>query len=207
MTIERGSDWGRRATFDPTLPVVGSDAEFAALFEIDGTGTVTGPELAAVTMGDLSRTLGSSRQDLSIIQGPTAVTALPIDLGVITDARGDRQLFVASVVVRRPLWGAGSTVACNVPFVGDWNLAPRAHPNDGALDIVVSELSFGDRMKARSRLPTGSHVPHPDLRIRRAAAASIDVPARARVFVDGVSRPLSGPLQVTVVPDATAVAV
>ena len=37
----------------------------------------------------------------------------------------------------------------NAQWLGDWDLGPRSHPNDGLLDVTDGTLPFGDRWKAR----------------------------------------------------------
>ena len=51
----------------------------------------------------------------------------------------------------------------NADRIGAWDVAPRAHPNDGQLDVVEVDASMGlrDRWQASRRLATGTHVPHP----------------------------------------------
>ena len=70
-------------------------------------------------------------------------------------------------------------------FVGSWNVAPRAHPGDGLVNIVDADLGLGDRLKARSRLPSGTHVPHPDISTRRAKAAQVTFDRATPVYLDG----------------------
>jgi diacylglycerol kinase family enzyme len=77
---------------------------------------------------------------------------------------------------------------CNGAFVGAWNVAPRAHPGDGRLDVIDSRLSLPDRFRARRRLPAGTHVPHPDISLRRVTAVQFDLDPDLDVYLDG--RPL-----------------
>ena len=80
----------------------------------------------------------------------------------------------------------------NAEFVGNWDVAPRAHPNDGMLDVISVPRSFGigDRMKARSRLPHGGHLPHPGISVERTAACRATFAPGLRVHLDGA--PLVG---------------
>ncbi len=56
----------------------------------------------------------------------------------------------------------------NAQWIGSWDVAPRSHPNDGLLDRCEGDLSLDDRWKARGRLPSGTHVPHPGIAEQRA---------------------------------------
>jgi len=73
----------------------------------------------------------------------------------------------------------------NSEWLGGWIVAPRAHPGDGYFDLVEARLSIGDRIKARRRLPTGTHVPHPSIRVRRITATEVAFGTRRSIFVDG----------------------
>ena len=76
-------------------------------------------------------------------------------------------------------------VAMNAQWLGSWDVAPRSHPNDGLLDVFDGDLPLGERLKARSRLPTGTHVPHPGIAERRVAAVQIELDRPTPVWLDG----------------------
>jgi diacylglycerol kinase family enzyme len=89
----------------------------------------------------------------------------------------------------------------NAEYLGRWDVAPRSHPNDGLLDTFEVTMSAGERLKARSRLATGTHVPHSGIKERRVAAMQVDVDG-LDVWLDGQ---LVGParsLSIRVEPDA-----
>ena len=110
-----------------------------------------------LSSGDLWRTVGSpapgSQEDAWL---------LPADLAV-ADLDGEERCFVAHLVARRSWWRGRVVAVMNAQFVGTWDVAPRSHPNDGRLDVVDVAPSFSgtDRWRARRRLPSGTHVPHP----------------------------------------------
>lgn len=196
MTIRKGEAWGAEVDRPPELRVARTDAELASWVRVDPAGAY------AVSGGDLHRTVGTPRR-----AGPT-VHRLPLDvLDVVTDA--GRHLAVAHVVVRRPHgwgWWRGSLVAvCNVDHVGRWNVAPRAHPNDGRLDVVEVDAAMGvrDRWEARRRLPTGSHVPHPAIAVRAVTGWTWE--GSAHVWVDGVDTGPATEVTVRILADATAI--
>ncbi|MAT03984.1 MAG: hypothetical protein CL424_02950 [Acidimicrobiaceae bacterium] len=92
------------------------------------------------------------------------------------------------MLVRRSWW-RGRVVACmNVDHLGDWNVAPRAHPNDGRLDIVECSptMPLRARWAARRRLVAGTHVPHPDIEVGRVRERSWTFARPHRVWIDGV---------------------
>ena len=92
-------------------------------------------------------------------------------------------------------------------WLGDWDVAPRAHPGDGRLELVEATLSAGERLKARRRLPTGTHLPHPGIRIRRAESVQRDLPRGHAVWLDGERLGPAHALSIRVEPDALRVVV
>ena len=156
--------------------------------------------------GDLCRTLGGRGDEARFRDG--AVTLATVDVGeVLLDGRV--RFFVAHAVVRGRSWWRGPiTAAMNAQYLGRWDVAPRAHPGDGLLDVleVGAELGAGERWKARRRLPSGTHVPHPKIAVRRLAALQLDVEGR-QVWLDGARQPSAQALSIRLQPDAVTVAV
>src|SRR5688500_9854272 len=153
MTISKGSPYG-----SPGVPlpddgvVVASDSEARAVLEEARREGRPWPVLGLLG-GDLCRTLGGGaggKRDEAALRSPVAVT-FPVDLGqVLVDGR--LHLFVAHCVARSPLWRR-AVAAMNAQWFQDWNLGPRAHPNDGLVDVYDAKLTFGDLPKVRRRLP------------------------------------------------------
>jgi diacylglycerol kinase family enzyme len=95
----------------------------------------------------------------------------------------------------------------NAQFLGVWDVAPRSHPGDGRLDLFEADLSLGDRWKARTRLPTGTHVPHPGISERRVKAVQLDLAPGTSVWLDGERIGTAKALSIRVAPDALRVVV
>ncbi len=108
----------------------------------------------------------------------------PIDLCRLT-AVGVDELFVAHCVARNGWLHGPITVVMNAQFIGSWDVAPRSHPNDGVVDVLEISMSLGDRMKARKRLATGTHVPHPLIAQRRVRLAEFHLNRPAKIWLDG----------------------
>ena len=136
--------------------------------------------------------------------GPAAGTCVRVDAGA---ALVDGRLcwFVAHLVARRSWWRGRVLVVANAAFMGSANVAPRAHPGDGRLDVLDTELRLGARIRAKSRLAAGAHVPHPDIAQRRVAAAQFDLDPALDVYGDGLRLGRAAAVSVRVEPAALEV--
>jgi hypothetical protein len=203
MTIKPGETWGRQvARPDRLLTVDGDHALAQALADSERAVPV------AARSGDLARTLGVTSHE------PRAVmNVFPVDLlEVRLDGTGHPQFACAHVVVRSPWsrghWWRGPILAVmNAEFLGEWDVAPRGHPNDGRVEVfdVDATMSVRDRLAARRRLRLGTHVPHPHVRTRSVRAATWHFPRTLQVIVDGRPVGRASTITVTVVPDAAIV--
>jgi hypothetical protein len=89
----------------------------------------------------------------------------------------------------------------NCGWVGDWYRGPRAHPNDGLLDVTTGELPLRQRLQARARVRTGTHLPHPGLATSRRGEWEHRFGRDVPVFVDGRRAGRCRVLKVTIQPD------
>lgn len=200
MTIRKGEVWGEAGGLPDGGVVVGSDAE-ARRIATAARRAGDAPPALGLLGGDLCRTLGG-RGDEGRIRSDEAAR-LPVDLGsVLVD--GVQHWFVAHLVARRSWWRGRIVAAMNAEFVGTWDVAPRAHPNDGLLDVVdvAPAMSLTDRVKARSRLATGAHLPHPEIATSRRAAVQLAFDRPTPVWLDGVRIGEARNLSVRLEPDA-----
>lgn len=200
MTVRRGETWGSLGGLPPGGVVVASDAEARRVVEAARRAGDPVPALGLLG-GDLCRTLGG-RGDRARLDGPDAAV-LPVDLGsVLLDGR--QHWFVAHLVVRRSWWRGRIVAAMNAEFLGGWDVAPRSHPNDGVLDMVdvAASMSLTDRLKARRRLPTGGHLPHPAIATSRRPAAQFELDRLTPVWLDGERMGEFRRLSVRIEPDA-----
>lgn len=202
MTVERFVDWGGDGAVPEDLVVVGSDAEAAALL-------ADGPPYPAVGLlgGDLVRTLGGRGGPAERLRTDGVVVVVDVGVAVLDD--GPPQRFVAHCVARRGWWRGRLVAAMNAQFLGPWDVAPRSHPGDGRLDVVDVPASFGvgDRWKARTRLPAGMHVPHPQVAQRRTGSEVVDLSRPTPVRLDGVAVGEARTIALSVEPDALTVVV
>lgn len=198
MTIEKHQPWGTHGTLPDDGVLVRSDAEARTLVEHHRR---TGAAIPAIGLlgGDLCRTVGG-RGDEARMRSAEAMR-LPVDLGsVLLDGR--QHWFVAHLVVRRSWWRGRVVAVMNAQWIGRWDVAPKGHPNDGALDVLDGDLSFDDRLKVRSRLITGTHVPHPGIAQSRVAALQLEFDRPRPVWLDGERVGDARTLSIRTEPDA-----
>jgi diacylglycerol kinase family enzyme len=180
--------------------VVQSDGEARAAVEDARRAGRPLPSLGLLG-GDLCRTVGGTG-DRARLRSAEAVT-FPIDIASVV-ADGHQRWFVAHLVARvRLRW----FVVMNAQWWGRWNLGPRAHPNDGLLDVYEASVSVAEAWKVRNRLRYGAHLPHPGITERRVSEVEVAWERPRRLWLDGVAVDAARALDVRVEPDALSVVV
>lgn len=203
MTIEKGQPWGVPGPLPAGGVVVRSDREASEAITAAKREQRPLPVLGLLG-GDLARTLGAPG-DEARLHSDAAMT-FPIDLGsVLIDGR--IHWFVAHLVARRGWWRGRIVAAMNAQYLGTWDVAPKSHPNDGKLDVLDSDLPFGQRLEARRRLPLGTHVPHPDIEQRRTSAIQFELDRLTPIYLDGTPVGPGRNLSIRVEPDALTVVI
>lgn len=180
-----GVDFGASGEIPPDALAAGSDAAAGKIVAEARRANRAIPPVV-LTGGDLAGTLGlaPARTASSPSLAKTGAR-FEVDVGAaLVDGR--LHWFVAHLVARRSWWRGRLLVAANASFIGRWNAAPRSHPGDGRLDVFDADPPLTVRLAARRRLPSGSHVPHPQITQRRIAAAQYDLDPALDVYLDGV---------------------
>jgi hypothetical protein len=191
MTIRPGQDWGTPTPVPPDVVDVTTDADAIEQLAAHRTVRLCG--------GDVWTSLGArTRQQ--------AVMAFPVDLLRI-EADGRRYVAIAHVVARRSWWRGPILAVMNVDRLGTWDVAPRAHPNDGRADVVevAADMGWRARWQAKQRLPSGTHLPHPSMHNRRVTDDAWTFDRPRGLWVDGVARGTVRSLRVAVEPDGATV--
>lgn len=176
MTIEKGKPWGQAGTVPDGVVQAGSDSLVAASW----------PTGVQPTGGNLWRSLGApARKGIG-----EDCMILPVDVlrCTVTHGHGESTVVaVAEIVIGSWFSRCGLTVITNVGVWGDMNIAPRAHPNDGEFDVfsLESRTSARQRIIARKRAVTGSHVPHPSMSVRRATSLTVSRLRSEDLAIDG----------------------
>jgi hypothetical protein len=198
MTISKGADWGESVTRPHDLRIAANDHDLADMLA-DGSGRPT-----AVSAGDVHRTIGARP-----LGDRDELLALPLDLLQVTLDDADPVTAVAHVLARAPWlaggWWRGDALAVmNAEFVGDLDVAPRGHPNDGRAETfrVGPEMGFRQRWEVRQRLPSARHLPHPSIATRPIRSMTWDFDRPRVVLLDSVAHGLVRHLHVEVQPDA-----
>jgi len=203
MAIRKGEAWGEPGPLPTDGIVVGSDAEARTALEEAWRAGQPLPTLGLVG-GDLCRTLGGLG-DMVRLQSSEAMS-FPVDLG-IAEFDGTRRCFVAHAVARRSWWRGRAVAAMNAQWIGSWDLGPRSHPGDGLLDVTDGSLPMGERLEARRRARTGTHVPHPGLTTSRVSSLDLTFERPLDVWLDGTRVGRTSALHLTVEPEAFQVVI
>ena len=199
--IRPGDAYGERSSVPGDAIEVGSDAEAGRCLAIARRSGRPLPPLL-LRGGDLYRTLGGAiRSDSSVGPHTTVGVRAPVDLGILTTDT-EEWCFVAHAVLRRSLWSGHFFVAMNAQWCGDLDLGPRSHPGDGLLDLTEGRLGIRQRLSARSRARSGSHLPHPRLSTRRTSDASVSMEHPLAERIDGVRREVVSSATISVIPQA-----
>lgn len=198
MTIRKGEQWGSRISTPSRIRHVSSDAEIAQCSSED---------FIAVGGGDIYATLGSP----AFVSESDQCTLLPMDalqVEILLSDASEKSCTAASCIevgsLISPLKSGRYICVTNGGIVSGRNFAPRAHPNDGRLDIMQIEetMSFRDRLTAKKKALTGTHVPHPSISLRQDETFSTKRSGeREKLRIDGVSVANWIEVSVSIVPD------
>lgn len=200
MTIEKGAPWGEPGAATAETPVFDSDHELALAA---AQAWDRGDHLEAlVSSGEIMANLGVVRARPASEQH-----RYPFDLAFASLDGGPALPFVAHLVARRRLWTGEFAIVMNVGWLGSWYLGPRAHPNDGLLDVTVGRLAPRQRLLASRRARSGVHLPHPDLKMIRQPRWGQVFDRPVRVTADGRAVGSASSISVWVEPDCFTVIV
>jgi diacylglycerol kinase family enzyme len=162
------------------------------------------PPTLGLLGGDLWRTLGAPEGGEARLASSDA-HCFPVDLGLAT-IDGRDHCFVAHLVARSRAWRR-AVVVMNASWLGDLNLGPRAHPNDGLLDVYEADLGWRALLQVRGRARQGAHLPHPRIRHRRVSADGLDFGRPLDVWLDGEHVGRATRMAIRIQPDALSVVV
>ena len=200
--IDKGRPWGREIERPTEIIAVRSDAELADLItdRLGSTAAESTPA-PAITLGggDLARTLG--------IVGGSGDTVRSVDLDAVRYRTDSHHGWAVAHLVarRRTRWLSGPILAVmNAEYRGRWDVVGRGHPNDGRVEIVEVDpsMTVRQRLQARRRLPTGTHLPHPAISVGSTTSARWDFTTPRGLWVDDRHLGVIRWLEIEVVADA-----
>ena len=192
--ITRGEQWGVPTTRTHEDIVVTGDRELASS---------SSDRRLIVRTGDIARSLG----DPAVPQVDANCIEVPIDaLRVIISLHNGTSIsMLASSHVVIGNWLQGRLICVsNSGFIGNRNVSPRAHPNDGFFDVMTLRPSMGiqQRIRARHKSILGTHTPHPLIETSRAKTIEYSSASRSESLrVDGRRIRSWSAVQVEIVPD------
>lgn len=202
MTIKNGEPWGQFGPLPEAGVAIESDGELRSIV-MKCMRTDTPLPVFGLLNGDLWRAVGAPLGGLDRLRSEKAQT-VTIDL---VEVRMDEQTswFCSHMFIRHRLWFGKTVAVMNSEWLGSWRVAPRAHPNDGKVDIVEGALPLGQRLIARQRMPTGDHIPHPKIKVSQKSAWSTTTDHLNSVYLDGKKVGKFKAIKVQVLPDALTV--
>ena len=161
MPISPGSPWGVVAPLPDCPLYLKSDRELG-VFLRDHSAKQIHDQSIVMKSGDIPRVLG-------VLDRPRNAEYLRVVIDAIvvsyTDAVGieHSDVCIASLSIARRFFRGAISVVTNSGYWRKHEVAPRAHLNDGKLDIfeVSGAMRMGQRRMMWKKAETGSHLPHP----------------------------------------------
>ena len=212
MTISKHGLYGTPVSRPSSLHVLRSDLGIAQHYVSGDTATT-----CTVTQGSIAQSLGISSgriQDPDPNQQMTLVNIdlLQIDYRTTTSLNANanakssttsRIVVAGTIAIQQRTLLSTCLILSNSGLLRSRDVLPRAHPNDGFVDVleVDPKISIRQRAIAWRRSAIGSHLPHPSFRVSR----SIDFQwsgSPAHMIADGVTYKGVVWLQCTVLADA-----
>ncbi len=178
MTIEKGAQWGTRVVAPSIIETSASDQAVAL---------VSGSSPQCITGGELWKCLGEPE----LVTPGQWCHKVEIDalVCVVTTPKSVMECRAASHIQIGTWLGVGRfIVLSNSGFLGCRRIAPRAHPNDGVVDVIefCAGMSWRQRLLSRKRSLHGIHIPHPAILTSRVADGRFNrLRRRERLVIDG----------------------
>jgi hypothetical protein len=204
MTIRKGEQWGEPCSAPIGLLEFATERDLGE--HVRGKGII--PE-AVLKSGTLNQALGiaaptTDRERIKVLIDLIKVAYTDLD------GRDRDDIAVGSVLIGRRSWLGDVYIVSNCGYLGTRELLSKAHPNDGVMDVltVSSLMPFMQRLQAWRRIPTSSHLPHPDISTKQTERFSWPIVGDesrskgTRLVIDGESLGLVKSVRMQVIPDA-----
>lgn len=203
MTIRKGTNWGQQIARPVDLVTCQDDIAASILITSNLLNLQKLPQIA-IRNSNLARALGiDGATDTSTKIFSTLFDLIRVDC--LTVKSTSVTVFGLGYALLRNSWWHGEIVAVlNESFIGNWDCAPRAHPNDGKLDVVIvsSGMKLFQRLLASRRVRSGTHIPHPDITTSQQTYFEAAFGTPKMLVVDGRQISAVKACKFTVIPDA-----
>ena len=187
MTIRKGQDWGERVETPTDLLVFTDDSSANTyLKEVFANGREL--QSIAILNSNLARAFGLNGATI----GSTTMLRTRLDLievsYVLLSSQTAKMNYLGYAIIRNGWLRGAITGVFNSSFIGSWDCAPKAHPNDSKLDVVSIDQSMNvrQRLTAKRLVKLGSHLPHPKISYKQTESFKIDLQEPAHLFVDSI---------------------
>ena len=194
MTIRKFGSYGTSVSRPPILNVLRSDLEIAQHYVY---GEIAAP--CTLTNGSIAQSLGiSSEISIDDPLHDQQMTLVKIDLLQIdyrttassnaNSSTSSRVVVAGTLAIQHRTQLSTCLILSNSGILHGRDVLPRAHPNDGFVDVleVDPKITLRQRATAWHRSATGSHLPHPS--IRESRSTDFQWSGRpAQMIADGVA--------------------
>ncbi len=206
MVIKRGEDWGQRILRPDDLLVFDNDVQ-ANVYLTKQFRYSLPVQSIAILKSNVARSLGLNGSDTNgekMLKTSFDVLEVEICGG---DGKVSSECFLGNAVIRNS-WRRGTIIGVfNTAFIAGRDWAPRAHPNDGKLDVLLLDEAMGlrQRLTAYRLSRSGSHLPHPHFKyLQNQSYVASDLEG-AKLTVDSVEFGKVESCSFRVIPDAVSI--
>lgn len=206
MVIKRGEDWGHRVLHPDDLLVFENDVHANEYLTKQFQSSLPNQSIAILN-SNIARSLGMNGSDLSVEKMlKTSFDAIEVEISDCDD-QISCEIFLGNALIRNS-WRRGAiTGVFNTSFIAGRDWAPRAHPNDGKLDVILIDeaMSLRQRITAYRLSRSGSHLPHPHLKYLQSQSYVANDPETAILTLDSVEFGAVKRCSFRVIPDAVSI--
>lgn len=220
MTIRKHEDFGKSISRPLNLIELQDDRDIARRYlqriindDSDAGDAVNHNSSFTVAHGSIAQALGIERKSnqkkesnsSNMIQ--VSLDLIKIEYRTIANRTLTHELIGAgSVLLERTRLCNTFLIVSNSGIVNGRDIFPRAHPNDGLLDVleIDSEISLRQRLVAWHKARIGVHLPHPQLHVSRHTQFEW-AGHPSRMVVDGASFHKVDWLRCSIVKDAISI--
>ncbi len=215
MTIRKNENFGQSISRPTHLIALRDDREIAQRYMQSqvsgGSGDDVTDSFFTVTRGSIAQALGiDCRRAKSADARSATMTQVSLDL-IKIEYRTSQNLThevigAGSLLLNRRSFCNVFLIVSNSGIIKGRDVFPRAHPNDGVIDVLVvdEEISLRQRLLAWHKSKIGVHLPHPQLHVSRQTQFEWSGQP-ARMVVDGATFHKVEWMRCSIVKDAFAI--